>query len=271
MLPDIEKEREISRLIKENILRDFQIGERKGLYSLTQKMMAYNSNRIEGSTLTSEQTATLFDTGTITANGVEVYRAKDIEEMQGHFKMFNQMLKYIDEPLSENLIKSYHYQLKSGVFEDYANGYPVGEYKNRANTVSDIQTSLPENVAERMKELIDEYNASSHTLYDMAKFHAEYENIHPFQDGNGRTGRMIMVKQCFDSGHIPVIIRDDDKQEYIGALHKAQKEHDYSWLVEVFDKSRMMYYEQAKGFLHTYERPEHGENPYISEEDRRNK
>jgi Fic family protein len=105
MLPDIEKEREISRLIKENILRDFQIGERKGLYSLTQKMMAYNSNRIEGSTLTSEQTATLFDTGMIAANGVEVYRAKDIEEMQGHFKMFNQMLKYIDEPLSENLIK----------------------------------------------------------------------------------------------------------------------------------------------------------------------
>ena len=166
--------------------------DRGGVYALTQRKMAYNSNRIEGSTLTEKQTASIFETGTIRADG-SIFRTKDVEEMTGHFTMFNYMLETCEELLSQTLIKAYHYRLKAGVFEDIANGYPIGEYKNRRNMVSDIMTSAPENVEEDMKALLDSYNEKeSHNLKDLAKFHAKFEKIHPFQDGNGRTGRMIL-------------------------------------------------------------------------------
>lgn len=265
------KENALSRCIKKDLLEDFRINNRKGLYSVTQKMMAYNSNRIEGSTLTSEQTASLFDTGTITSNGIEVYRAKDIEEMNGHFKMFNQMLKYIDEPLSSDLIKSYHYQLKNGVFEDMANGYPVGEFKNRPNRVSDIVTAKPSEVAEKIEELLDEFEHSEKEIRDIAVFHAKYENIHPFQDGNGRTGRMIIMKQCLDNELIPIIIRDKEKEIYNKALNIAQKTQDYAPLTSFFEECQKIYLESIKDFVEYYEQKEGMEqkpvqqrrNPYI--------
>lgn len=134
--------------------------------------------------LTEKQTASLFDTGTLASEDALI-RAKDVEEMTGHFLMFNEMLKTYKEPLSHELIKRYHYKLKSGVFENIANGYPIGEYKNRRNIVSDITTALPEDVHARMTALLDEYNAAGkHDLHGLAKFHADYEAIHPFQDGN---------------------------------------------------------------------------------------
>lgn len=245
-------EQEISNLIKNNILDDFKRNEKKGIYAATQKLMAYNSNKIEGSTLTSEQTASLFDTGTITSNGVEVYKAKDIEEMTGHFKMFNQMLKYIDEPLSVELIKSYHYQLKNGVFEDLLNGYPVGEFKNRANRVSDIETANPLNVTRKMEELLDKYENSPKKIEDIAAFHAEYEQIHPFQDGNGRTGRMIIFKQCINSSLIPVIIKDEEKILYYKALHSAQVKKDFSFLISFFKNSQQAYLKYVHDFIQDY-------------------
>ena len=163
---------------------EFEKGDRSSVYGYTQRKMAYNSNRIEGSTLTENQTASLFDTGTLSSDG-ELIRSKDIEEATGHFVMFNDMLKTYDDELSEELIKSYHYDLKSGVFEDKANGYAIGDYKKRANTVSNIKVALPEEVNDKMKELIFNYNKKEqHSLYDIVKFHAEYENIHPFQDEN---------------------------------------------------------------------------------------
>lgn len=249
----IKNEKALSAWIKKEILHDFKTGNRKGLYSLTQKLMAYNSNRIEGSTLTSEQTASLFDTGTIVSNGVEVYRAKDIEEMNGHFKMFNQMVKYIDEPLSIELIKSYHYQLKSGVFEDKLNGYPVGQFKNRANQVSDISTAKPEDVEMLLEQLLENFEKSDKQLEDIAAFHAAYENIHPFQDGNGRTGRIIIMKQCFDYGFAPVIIRDDKKILYYNALHKAQIEKDLSLLKDFFKESQKEYLQSIDAFVRDFE------------------
>ena len=246
-------EAELSRFIQMTIIDDFKKNNRKGLYSTTQKLMAYNSNRIEGSTLTSEQTASLFDTGTIVSDGIEVYRAKDIEEMNGHFKMFNQMLKTINAPLSIALIKSYHYQLKSGVFEDQLNGYPVGEFKNRVNRVSDIKTLKPADVHDALEGLLAEYKASNHTLEDVAKFHAKYEIIHPFQDGNGRTGRLIMVRQCFDANLIPVIIQDDKKMFYYRALHLAQIEKNYEVLIEFFKESQRDYLEEIHDFVEELE------------------
>lgn len=223
--------------------------DRKGVYAYTQKLMAYNSNKIEGSTLTSEQTASLFDTGTITSNGDFIYRTKDVEEMTGHFKMFNEIVKSLDKPLTTELIRSFHYQLKSGVFEDYANGYPIGEYKSRANGVSDIKTELPENIPLRMEKLVEDYNNSPRTLSDIVRFHAEYEHIHPFQDGNGRTGRAIILKQCLDSGIVPVIISDYDKLTYYSVLHTAQTEKNYQPMTDFFEKAQRRYYENVKAYI----------------------
>ena len=149
------------------LIQRLQIEQKKndhgGVYAFAQRTLAYHSNRIEGSTLTEKQTASLFDTGTLTSEDALI-RAKDVEEMTGHFLMFNEMLKTYKEPLSHELMKRYHYKLKSGVFEDIANGYPIGEYKNRRNIVSDITAALPEDVHARMTALLDEYNAAGKQL-----------------------------------------------------------------------------------------------------------
>ena len=236
-------------MLKQQLLKEFQTQDRKGIYAFTQKNMAYNSNKIEGSTLTSEQTASLFDTGSLYSDKESSYRAKDIEEMNGHFKMFNEVLKTLDKPLSSEIIKSYHFQLKTGVFEDYANGYPVGEYKNKANQVSDLVTELPENIPERIEHLIRKFNDCPQDLLDIAIFHAEYELIHPFQDGNGRTGRAIILKQCLDANIIPVIITNDDKMKYYHALHAAQTQHNYDKLIHFFEDEQAKYFESAIRYL----------------------
>lgn len=238
--------------LKCQFLEEFKQQDRKGVYAFTQKNMAYNSNKIEGSTLTSEQTASLFDTGTMVTDGEFVLRVKDVEEMTGHFKMFNEILKNLDKPLSADMIKSFHYQLKSGVFEDHANGYPIGEYKNRANQVSDIVTELPQNIPNRIDALIEAYNSGEQQLIDIVKFHAEYEHIHPFQDGNGRTGRAIILKQCLDSNIIPVIICYDVKIRYYHALHSAQTKGDYDGLLSLFKEQQNRYYEQVKAYLPSF-------------------
>ena len=169
--------------------------DRTGVYAYTQRSMAYNSNKIEGSTLTPEQTASLFDNGTLPKND-NFYRAKDVEEMNGHFLMFNYMLDTLNEDLTEELIKHFHYELKSGVFEDRANGYARGDYKERANMVGMYKTVLPKDVAEEMRQLLEWYISQEKNLNTLAEFHARYEIIHPFQDGNGRTGRMILFREC---------------------------------------------------------------------------
>ena len=213
------------------LIRRFQIEQKKndhsGVYALSQKLLAYHSNRIEGGMLTEKQTASLFDTGTLTSEDALI-RAKDVEEMTGHFLMFNEMLKTYAEPLSHELIKRYHYKLKSGVFEDIANGYPIGEYKNRRNMVSDITTVLPEEVHARMTALLDEYNAKDQQdLHGLAKFHADYEAIHPFQDGNGRVGRLIMFKECLKYNIVPFIIEDNLKMFYYRGLKEWDNEKGY--------------------------------------------
>lgn len=234
--------------IRNQLLFEFERRDRQGIYAKFQKMMAYNSNKIEGSTLTGEQTASLFDTGTLYATNDIVYRAKDIEEMNGHFKLFNKMLKTLDEPLTEELIKEFHYELKVGVFEDMANGYPVGEYKNRENIVSDIKTASPDDVSVRIKALLDKYNGMMN-MEDIAVFHAEFEKIHPFQDGNGRTGRMIILKQCLENDIFPILIEDKFKMEYYHALHRCQVDGSGRELVSLFEKEQGLLYEEVKNMI----------------------
>lgn len=238
----------IDKLIKRFEI-EYAKQDRSGIYALTQRFLAYNSNKIEGSTLTEDQTASLFCTGTLKADG-EIIRAKDVEEMTGHFAMFNEMLKTYKEPLSEELIKMYHYKLKSGVFEDLANGYPVGEYKNRKNVVGTIVTTVPSDVKEQMDKLINSYNnKDNYTLEDLAKFHADYEKIHPFQDGNGRTGRIILFKECLKNNIVPFVIPDSKKVEYYNALKEAQNNNSLKPLKEFFEMCQKEYKKMTDGFV----------------------
>ena len=241
--------------LKERLLIEFKKQDRSGVYGYTQRSMAYNSNRIEGSTLTEKQTASMFETGTLYTDDTEViFRTKDIEEMKGHFKMFNYIMKNIEAPLDEDLIKGMHRNLKEGVFEDFANGYAIGDWKKRENRVSDIKVALPQEVPEKIHNLIEEYNNSNEVSIDkIAKFHAQFELIHPFQDGNGRVGRMIILKQCLDNNIIPIIIRDDNKAEYYRSLNKAQHENDYSSLVKYSQKEQKYYVDNTEKMLFAYE------------------
>ena len=223
--------------------------DRSGVYAYTQRTMAYNSNKIEGSTLTPEQTASLFDNGTLPQND-SFYRAKDVEEMNGHFLMFNYMLDTINEDLTEELIKRFHYELKSGVFEDRANGYAIGDYKKRPNMVGMYKTTLPDEVATEMSRLLDWYSKQEKNLNTMAEFHARYEMIHPFQDGNGRTGRMILFRECLkNEGISPFIILDENREIYIEGLREYREQQKIDKLVKLMNKEAEDYYQQCIYFM----------------------
>lgn len=222
--------------------------DRSGVYAYTQRLLAYNSNKIEGSTLTEEQTASLFDNG-ILPKSDDYYRAKDVEEMNGHFLMFNKMLDTLDEPLSQELIKQFHYELKAGVFEDRANGYSIGDYKQRPNIIGMYHTVKPENVAQEMYFLMDWYNNQDIGISVLAEFHARYESIHPFQDGNGRTGRLILFRECLKHEIIPVVIEDANRNEYLEALKEYREEKSLNKLISLFEKEQQFYLERCKYFM----------------------
>jgi len=222
--------------------------DRSGVYAFTQRLLAYNSNKIEGSTLTEEQTASLFDNGTLPKSD-DYYRAKDVEETNGHFLMFNKMLDTLDEQLSQDLIKQFHYELKSGVFEDRANGYAIGDYKKRPNMIGMYQTVRPENVAQEMYLLMDWYCNQDVNISVLAEFHARYESIHPFQDGNGRTGRLILFRECLRNGIVPVVIEDVNRNEYLEALKEYREYKSLNKLVSLFEKEQQFYLEKCKYFM----------------------
>ena len=223
--------------------------DRSGVYAYTQRAMAYNSNKIEGSTLTPEQTASLFDNGILPQND-NYYRAKDVEEMNGHFLMFNCMLDTLNDELTEELIKRFHYELKSGVFEDRANGYAIGAYKERPNMIGMYKTALPEEVAVEMGKLLVWYEKQEKNLETLAEFHAKYEMIHPFQDGNGRTGRMILFRECLRHAELnPFIILDINREKYIEGLKEYQENQKIDKLVSLMKQEINDYYIQCKYFF----------------------
>ena len=231
-----------------NLRNEYERQDRSGIYGYTQRTLAYNSNRIEGSTLTETQTAALFEEGYLPASD-EIYRRKDIEEMNGHFLMFNRMLATIEEPLSERLIKSFHYELKAGVFEDRANGYAIGEYKQWRNTVGGMTLASPDEVQGKMSDLLLWYaDQSIVSLETIARLHAQYELIHPFQDGNGRTGRMILFRECLKYDIEPFIIQNENRAVYIAALNRVQTKDDYDELEVLFEQEQSRYKEQCEFF-----------------------
>lgn len=230
--------------IKKRLMIEFQKQDKSGVYGYTQRTMAYNSNRIEGSTLTEKQTASIFETGTLYKdNETDYFITKDIEEMTGHFKMFNYIMKNMANPLSIEIIKGMHKNLKEGVFEDIANGYAIGDWKKRANRVSDIQVTQPNMVNKEMNTLMDNFSNRKLSIKDIAQFHAQFENIHPFQEGNGRVGRMIILKQCLDNDLTPIIIRNENRLIYMKHLNDAQHNNNFEPLINFF-------MDEQKNYLH---------------------
>lgn len=228
--------REFNERLINTIVFEMNNNIRNGVFGFIQREMAYNSNRIEGSRLSKEQTENLFNTGTVFGN--EIYVPKDIEETTGHFAMFNYMVQSLNDTLSEDMIKKFHKLLKQCVFEDLANGYNIGEYKGRPNIVGDTVTVRPEEVASRMHRLLKAYHSCNKSLESVLVFHSSYEYIHPFQDGNGRTGRMIMLRECITNEIIPFIVRDENKVEYISVLKKVYQQKDVTQFVEYAKKEQ---------------------------------
>ncbi|MCM1172516.1 MAG: Fic family protein [Clostridium sp.] len=240
-------DRQLCSDIKAALIDEFQAQYKNGVYGFLQVSLAYNSNHLEGSTLTKDQTVCLFDTKTLTPDKT-VYRVKDVEEAQGHFLAFNHLIKTMDETLSEELVKALHYCLKAGVFEDRINGYAIGDYKKKPNIVGDITTSLPKDVANDMKELLVWYDNQEKSVKVLAEFHARFEKIHPFQDGNGRVGRLILFRESLLNGMCPIIIEDEQRMRYVQSLRLAQS-GDSKDLVKLFTDNQTEFRQKLQYFF----------------------
>ncbi len=198
-----------------------------GIYHKTQIDLTYNSNRIEGSRLTHDQTRYIFETNTIGVEN-EVLNVDDVIETSNHFRCIDLIIDHAASTLSEHFIKKLHHILKTGTSDSRKDWFAVGEYKRLPNEVGGMQTSLPEEVADKMKALLSDYNAvSKKTLDDILDFHVRFERIHPFQDGNGRVGRLIMFKECLKYNIVPFIIEENLKLFYYRSLKEWYNEKGY--------------------------------------------
>lgn len=215
-------ENELCRSVSDNhllqILRDEKSIKLKGsIYHELQVRMTYNSNHIEGTRLTEDQTRLIFETNTITTDGY--IPVDDIIETVNHFRAVDYVIDTAEYPLDEKIIKELHRILKQGTKDSTLSWFAVGDYKLRPSVVGGKETSRPKDVPQNMKNLLLEYNSiEAKTIEDIIAFHSEFEHIHPFQDGNGRVGRLIALKECLRFNIIPFIIEDSKKMFYYKGL-----------------------------------------------------
>lgn len=198
-----------------------------GIYHRTQIDLTYNSNHIEGSCLTYDQTRYIFETNTI-GGGDEIFNVDDVIETANHFRCVDMIIESAKRVLTEKFIKELHLTLKNGTSDSRKSWFEIGDYKKIPNEVGGMDTALPEDVAHKMKALLAEYNAKAEkTFEDILDFHVKFERIHPFQDGNGRVGRLIMFKECLKNNIVPFIIEDDLKMFYYRGLKEWNKAKGY--------------------------------------------
>lgn len=211
-----------------SILKDEKKKQRKGgIYHKVQIDLTYNSNHIEGSRLTHDQTRYIFETNTIGFENGAV-NVDDVVETANHFRCIDMVIDNAMQPLSEAFIKRLHFTLKNGTSDSRKDWFAVGEYKRVPNEVGGRDTAAPEEVATKIGALLDTYNATKkHPLEQIVEFHHDFECIHPFQDGNGRVGRLILFKECLKNNIVPFIIEDDLKMFYYRGLHEWNNEHGY--------------------------------------------
>lgn len=203
-----------------------------GIYHKLQIDFTYNSNHMEGSELTHDQTRCIFETRTVGVESVnEAIKVDDIIETINHFSMIDRVIDFANYPLSEAFIKELHKILKTGTSDSRLPYFKVGDYKRRANAVGNIETTSPRLVAIEMKKLVDEYNKKEkHSFEEIIEFHVQFERIHPFQDGNGRVGRLIAFKECLKNNLVPFLILDSKKMFYYRGLTNWNQER--GWLID---------------------------------------
>ena len=203
------------------VLRQEKEAKLKGsIYHKTQIDLTYNSNHIEGSRLTHDQTRYIFETNTIGIEG-ESIRVDDIIETTNHFRCIDLIIDRAEERLTESLIKELHLILKSGTSDSRKDWFTVGDYKRLPNEVGGNETTAPEDVHREMQALLKEYNGKKRKSFeDIIDLHERFESIHPFQDGNGRVGRLVMFKECLANGYVPFIITEELKMFYYRGLRE---------------------------------------------------
>ena len=216
-----------------NSLKPYLQEERKskrkgGLYHKTQVNLAYNSNKIEGSKLTEEQTRYIFETRTIGFKDQDAVSVDDIIETSNHFIAFDFLIDTIEKPLSNDIIKEFHRILKTGTSDAMKDWFKVGDWKKLPNEVGGSKTTLPQNVDVEMISLNQSYNSKTKIVFeDIVAYHYHFEKIHPFQDGNGRVGRLIMYRECLKNDIIPFIIDDEHKHYYYRGLREFETIKEY--------------------------------------------
>ena len=216
-----------NKLLLDILQEEKSSGYSGGIYHKTQIELTYNSNHIEGSSLTREQTRYIFETNTIGAETRNL-NVDDVIETANHFRLVSLIIDNAKSMLTEEFIKELHLMLKNGTSDSRKDLFSVGDYKKLPNEVGGMNTVIPEEVSDKMKELLNDYNTKEKIgLDDILDFHAKFEKIHPFQDGNGRVGRLIMFKECLKYNIVPFIIEDDLKMFYYRGLAEWEAEKGY--------------------------------------------
>ncbi len=219
-------------VLKNIIIKQMQRKEKGSIYHWTQVLFAYNSNKIEGTRLSEDQTEQIFDSNRVFVKAEDnLMDIDDIFEVKNHFRLFDYMMNTLNEPITKEYMIKLNVILKRGTsYEDDPN-YNVGGFKTKANEVgvfNVIKTTKPENVEHEIDELLDYYYSLENiSIYDIAKFHVRFERIHPFGDGNGRVGRILMFKQCLENDIFPFIVLDRDRDFYIRGLREWDRDTNY--------------------------------------------
>ncbi len=223
--PRSKKGRAMPSLLE--LLQDECLQHRKGgLYHRIQIDLTYNSNHIEGSRLTQEETRYIFETNTIGQNGPA--NVDDIVETMNHFRCVDFILQHARQRITEKMVKELHFMLKNGTTDSRKAWFAVGDYKKLPNTIGEQETVAPDKVSEAVRALLSWYNKRTRPAFDdILDFHVRFEQIHPFQDGNGRVGRLLLFKECLHHNAIPFIITDDLKFYYYRGLQEWQQEKGY--------------------------------------------
>lgn len=242
---------DVSKINILDILREQKNMKLKGnLYHNTQISFAYNTNHIEGSKLTEDQTRYIYETNTLLASKDTIIGIDDILETANHFKLVDYMLDIADKKLTEKMIKEFHKILKEGTSDSIKEWFIVGDYKKLPNEVGSLKTTEPKNVERDMKKLLEWYNSINQiTIKEIIEFHAKFEKIHPFQDGNGRIGRIIAFKECLKNNIVPFIILDNEKLFYYRGLNKYQSNKEKGYLIDTCLNAQDQYIEMIKYYI----------------------
>lgn len=246
-----EEKFDVSKINVLDVLREQKEMQLKGnLYHNTQIKFAYNTNHIEGSKLTEDQTRYIYETNTILFEGETIASVDDILETANHFKLVDYMLDVADEELTEEIIKKFHKILKEGTMDSRKDWFNVGEYKKLANEAGTMLTSSPKQTPKDMQKLMEWYNSLTEiTIKDIIEFHARFEKIHPFQDGNGRVGRIIAFKECLKNNIVPFIILDKDKLFYYRGLKEYQNKTEKGYLIDTCLNAQDQYVSMIEKYL----------------------